>query len=476
MQVNGVTSEQNIEIINGIPVDWSKFKSKTNGKTLEKAKQGYINFCKLIKDNGHKLLSDYVNSKTKVLIDFNCGHEPHWILPNNYKNGIVCIKCAINNRARIQTSKSKEEFLKRLKDNNHKLLSDYVDNKTKVLIDFNCGHEHHWIRPSSYKNGQRCPKCSGRCPEQAKEDLVRLVKEKGHKLLSEYINNAEKVLIDFNCGHEPHWIRPCDYKNGRGCPKCVGNCPEQAKEDFINMLKANGHTLESKYENSNTKVLINFNCGHEAHWIQPYDYKNGRGCPRCSGKCPEQAKEDLINLINKNEHKLLSEYINASTKVLIDFNCGHEPNWTTPSSYKRGVRCPYCKNKGEGALYKLLLDMGYDVHTQKKYEDLKDKRCLPYDFYLPEYNLLIEFDGEHHRQDVKYTSKDMTDFKRDMAEVDSFLKLYDRQRKDKLKDSYAKANGIPLLRVEYNNSKIELDKWKKLISDKIEEIKNNKIA
>lgn len=120
--------------------------------------------------------------------------------------------------------------------------------------------------------------------------------------------------------------------------------------------------------------------------------------------------------------------------------------------------------------------MGYEVHTQKKYENLKDKRCLPYDFYLLEYNLLIEFDGEHHRQDVKYTSKDMTDFKRDMAEVDSFLKLYDRQRKDKLKDSYAKANGIPLLRVEHNNSKIELDKWKKLILDKIEEIKNNKIA
>ena len=287
MQANGVTSEQNIEIINGILVDWNKFKSKASGWNLESSKKGYVNFCKLVKDNGHKLLSDYVDNKTKVLIDYNCGHEPHWI--------------------------------------------------------------------------------------------------------------------------------------------SVGN------------------------------------------------YKNGAGCPKCAGKCPEQAKEDLIKLINENGHKLLSEYINTDTKVLIDFNCGHEPNWTTPNSYKSGTRCPICKNKGEVALYDLLLDMGYEVDTQKSYSDLKDKTLLRYDFYLPKYNLLIELDGEHHRRAVSYKTIDMTELERDMADIDAEIRFYDRKRKDKLKDEYAKVNNTPLLRIEYN-SKIELDKWKKLISDKIEEIKNNKIA
>ena len=348
MQVNGVTSEQNIEIINGIPVDWDKFKSKASGWYLESSKKGYVNFCKLVKDNGHKLLSDYMDNKTKVLIDFNCGHEPHWISVGNYKSG------------------------------------------------------------------HGCPKCAGKCPEQDKEDLIKLINENGHKLLSDYVNNSTKVLIDYNCGHEPNWITPNSYKKGQRCPKCAG-------------------------------------------------------------QCPEQAKEELINLINKNGHKLLSEYINASTKVLIDFNCGHEPHWIKPNSYKNGVRCPYCKNKGEVALYDLLLDMGYEVDTQKSYSDLKDKRCLPYDFYLPKYNLLIELDGDHHRRAISYKTIDMTELERDMADIDAEIRFYDRKRKDKLKDEYAKVNNTPLLRIEYN-SKIELDKWKKLISDKIEEIKNNKIA
>lgn len=53
--------------------------------------------------------------------------------------------------------------------------------------------------------------------------------------------------------------------------------------------------------------------------------------------------------------------------------------------------------------------------------------------------------------------------------MDAFLKLEDRQYKDKLKDDYAKDNNIHLLRIEYN-SKIELDKWKQLIVDKIKKI------
>lgn len=287
MQVNGVTSEQNIEIVNGIPVDWDKFKSKAKRWNLERAKQGYISFCELLYKNNHELLSDYM--------------------------------CAI-----------------------------------------------------------------------------------------------PKVLIDFNCGHEPHSIRPADYKSGQGCPKCAG-------------------------------------------------------------LCREQAKKDLIKLINENGHKLLSEYVNNSTKVLIDFNCGHESHWIRPYHYKRGVRCPLCKNKGEVALYDLLLDMGYEVDTQKTYSDLKDKTLLRYDFYLPKYNLLIELDGGHHRKAVSYKTIDMNELERDMADIDAEIRFYDRKRKDKLKDEYAKVNNTPLLRIEYN-SKIELDKWKKLISDKIEEIKNNKIA
>ena len=194
----------------------NNFKSNAKGKTLERSKKVYIEFIELLKANDHKLLSEYINNSTNVLIDFNCGHEPHWIRLDHYNNGRRCPKCSNQEK----TNKVKENFLNLLEQNNHVLKSEYINTKTKILIDFNCGHKPHWIKPHNYKNGKRCPKCAGKCPEQAKEDLIDLLKENNHILKSEYINSKTKVLIDYNCGHEPNWITPNNYKNGNRCPKC----------------------------------------------------------------------------------------------------------------------------------------------------------------------------------------------------------------------------------------------------------------
>ena len=299
--------------------------------------------------------------------------------------------------------------------------------------------------------------------KQAYIEFVALLETNNHVLKSEYINNSTKVLIDFNCEHEPHWIRPNHYKRGHGCPKCSNHCPEQAKQEFIELLKNNNHVLKSEYVNATTKVLIDFNCDHEFHWLQPNSYKNGIRCPKCSNNCPEQAKQNLIELLKNNNHVLKSTYVNTETKVLIDFNCGHESHWIRPNDYKKGNRCPLCKNKGEAALHKLIQGMNYIVETQKTYNDLKDKQLLRYDFYLPEFNLLIELDGDHHREAIIYKSKNI-----------AISNLEDRIRKDKIKDDYAINNNINLLRIEYNNGKVDIQKWEQLIKDKINEITNQK--
>jgi hypothetical protein len=446
---------ENIEIINGVPVDWIKYK----GGSLAKSKKAYVEFCELLHNNGHALESDYTKNSIKVIVDFNCGHEPHLLTPHNYKKGNRCPKCNGN-----CPEQAKENFIKLINDNGHKLMSEYNGMHKKVLIDYNCGHKPHWVKPSNYKHGNGCPKCSGSCPEQAREFFMEVLKENGHKLLSEYKGTHEKVLIDYLDGSDPYWIYPNSYKNGR---KCLAKCSDKAKEEFFSALYSSNHILLSDYKNTNIKVLIDFKCGHEPHWITPGHYKSGRGCPKCANNTKSQGEEELMKLLETNGHILLSKYVDAHTKVLIDFNCGHKPNLTKPNSYKNGARCPECSgNKGESELHNLLIDMGYEVKTQHKYDDLRDKRLLPYDFYLPKYNLLIELDGEHHRQEIYYKSKnDITD----MDEVDAYLRLCDRQHKDKLKDDYARENNIPLLRIEYN-SKIELDKWKQLILDKINEI------
>ena len=89
---------------------------------------------------------------------------------------------------------------------------------------------------------------------------------------------------------------------------------------------------------------------------------------------------------------------------------------------------------------------------------------------MPKYNLLIELDGEHHREKVTYKTKDMTELEKYLEDIKANERLGNTQYKDKLKDNYAKDNNIPLLRIEYVNGMVELDKWKKLIEDKIKEI------
>lgn len=421
-----------------------------------------------INQNGHKLLSEYVDDRTKVLIDYGCGHDPGWVVPNTYYENSECVKC-------VNLKKFKNRVYKYANSNSHTVLSEIIDTETEVLIDYGCGHDPSLIPAGKYVSGAVCPKCKEEKRHVVINEFMELVNNNGHKLLSEYINSNTKVLIDFNCGHEPHWITPRNYKQGKGCPICVGQSPEQNKKGLIELINKNGHKLLSEYINNSTKVLIDFNCGHEPHWITPVHYRNGYGCPLCYGKSG-QARIDFVNTLKENGHKLLSEYINTQSKALIDFNCGHEPHWIRVSDYKSGKGCPLCKNKGEGALHKLLVDMGYEVHTQKKYKDLKDRGILSYDFYLPEYNLLIELDGDHHRKQVKYTSKDMTELEKDMAKLDAEIRFYDRQRKDRLKDEYARDNNIPLLRIEYNNGKIELDEWKEIILDEIIRLELNNIA
>ena len=404
-----------------------------SGRGAVKSKNAFIGFMELLHENGHELLSNYVNNKTKVLINFGCEHDPRWVRPGDYKRGVRCPKCS--GRCPKQ---AEEEFLNLLRRNNHKLLSEYINNTTKVLINFNCGHDPHWVSPNSYKSGNRCPKCSGLCPKQAEEEFLNLLRRNNHKLLSEYINNTTKVLINFNCGHDPHWVSPNSYKSGNRCPKCSGLCPKQAEEEFLNLLRRNNHKLLSEYINNTTKVLINFNCGHDPHWVSPNSYKIGVRCPKCSGLCPKQAEEEFIALLTKNNHKSLSKYVNATTKVLINFNCGHDPHWISPASYKIGVRCPNCKvSKGEKVILDYLTENEFNVVSQYRIDGYNYK----YDIYIREYNLIVEVHGRQHYEEVDFFSR---------------RTLEEERMNDYRKEKLAVSKGYNYVAIDYKEHKPEL--------------------
>lgn len=420
---------------------------KKNGEYTKHVKRCLDNFAELLNDKGHVLLTHYEGTQIKVLIGFNCGHKPSWIRPNDYMNDHGCQQCGYLKRDMPLQEKAKEEFIQLVKSHGHLLLGEYSTNTTKVPIDFNCGHEPHWITPSDYKSGYGCSRCGGTSSKQSKEDFLKLIESNNHVSLTKYENIRTKVLIDFKCGHKPHWMNPNDYKNGNRCPRCSKRCPEQPKENFLKLVKQNGHILLSEYENTRKKVLIDFKCGHKPHLVIPDRYKIGSRCIKCLGLSPEQSKDKLIQMIKENGHILLSLYVNSGTKVLIDYKCGHEPHWIRPYDYKNGVDCPHCcESKGERIIQEWLNEKNISYETQFKID--KGRKAKKYDIYLPDENLIIEVHGKQHYQYCYYHEK-------------SGKTLCDEQKNDQLKQSRAVGLGFRYMVVDYRegNPKLTLKRF-----------------
>lgn len=68
---------------------------------------------------------------------------------------------------------------------------------------------------------------------------------------------------------------------------------------------------------------------------------------------------------------------------------------------------------------------------------------MRFDFYLPQYNTLIEYDGKQHFEPIEFFGGE-----------EKFNKL---QENDKIKNEYCKNNKIPLIRISYKNQKREIE-------------------
>ena len=51
-------------------IDWSKFKSNAERHNLQKAKNGYVEFCRMLNEVDFELVSDYISSVEKVELKY----------------------------------------------------------------------------------------------------------------------------------------------------------------------------------------------------------------------------------------------------------------------------------------------------------------------------------------------------------------------------------------------------------------------
>lgn len=235
-----------------------------------------------------------------------------------------------------------------------------------------------------------------------------------------------------------------------GCRQCgIERSKDKRKkstEEEIELFrKVHGNRYDySKVKYINIDTPVEIICPeHGSFWQSPYEHQNGADCPRCCGK--NKTKEDFIKeAIEVHGGELYDysevEYVNSTTKVKI-ICPKHGPFWQTPANHlSLASMCPFCAkgcSKGELKVRNCLEKLELEYVPQKTFEGLSDKYPLRFDFYLPKYNTVIEFDGIQHFKP--------TDFGGGKA----YENLSYNRRHDRMKEEYCKKNGINIIRISH---------------------------
>jgi len=263
-----------------------------------------------------------------------------------------------------------------------------------------------------------------------------------------------------------------DHLKGRECSTCGANKSiKNRRSNLSNLIDRSNIEHNNKYDYSLIKSHKSMNdrveiiCPEHGSFFTTLHWhiNKGRGCKQCAIDKITDTKDGFIeksrNVHGDKYNYDKVNYVTSRIKVIItcpkhgDFE--QKPNEHIYS--KNG--CPVCKeSKGEREVRNILKKNGIDFEYQKSFCDLKMVNCLSFDFYLPEYDMCIEYDGEQHFRPVDYWGGKEGFEKR---------KLYDKEKND-----YCKLNNINLIRISYkDNIKIILKRHFQ-INERIKSFKN----
>lgn len=262
-----------------------------------------------------------------------------------------------------------------------------------------------------------------------------------------FINSHIKTKI-FCKEHGYFYKTPKKHiRSGQGCPNCskrIRGLKRRSNLEVFIRKASEIHKNKYIYDQSvytNTRIKIKIGCSEHGYFnILPNQHLHGQGCPKCAvlttARKNTLSKIEVIKKFkeihgNKYSYEKV-EYLNRVSKVVI-ICPKHGEFFQTPGNHINGHGCPYCRNSiGEKEIADFLKSRGIKFERQKKFVECKFKRALPFDFYLPELNICIEFDGIQHFQPA-FNRNNFNDIKRN----------------DNIKNEFCIKNGLKLLRISY---------------------------
>lgn len=296
---------------------------------------------------------------------------------------------------------------------------------------------------------------------------------------SRYVNIDTKVEV-FCKKHKSYFlVTPRNFFKGHGCPKCgkesMAKTQSYTQEEFINRCKE--IFKDRKYDFSKTVYNGSHNfvtviCHekdiygneHGEFQIKAYHLLNGHGCRKCLNDYNrKRCSYTFEEFANKVRDKFgdgfdLSKvnYVNNRTKVEIKCKTCGKTMKTTPYVFLKGCGCYFCNGPIlEVEINRLLTDNNLKYIYQ--YKNKKMLGALSLDFYIPDFNVAIECQGEQHFRPIEW-----------WGGVDSFNRLKER---DIRKYELCKKNGIKIL--YYTNARHYPHNYIDNIYDNKDEILNN---
>ena len=200
---------------------------------------------------------------------------------------------------------------------------------------------------------------------------------------------------------------------------------------------------ESVYINNKTKIKIK--CYKHGYFFQtPNDHKSGKGCPKCGRikqtnkrKCSVDYQKNKFKEIHNNKYIYYwKTYKSNTTKMKMKCKKCGTIFFQTPKKHKLIKCCAFCAGtKGEQKIMKVLQENKVNYIFQHKFIDCKNKLPLPFDFFIPSYNICIEYDGEGHFEKFRYHNAEN--------------KFIETKINDNIKTKYCESNNIKLIRIPY---------------------------
>ena len=409
-----------------------------------------------------EILSEYKNWNTKVKCRCKvCGNE--WdgtVSCLLYGNG--CKICGHVKRWDSRGRKTTQDVIRQVAEISPDItvLGEYTGYHDK--IDCKCEkHNTFWeIQVSTLVTGAtNCPDCQ---LEKIREKFAldkNYVYKKLHncnpylEVRSEYKNTTDKIdlycsIHDFNFSAAPSSFL---YKESLCCPMCMCENNKYTKlfsEDLYNYYVEDvyGYIYKGR-EIIDGRAMISFLCKkHIDKGIQKIPFHNIKTSKCCCRYCTGYLRStDDFKIMLKDKQpsvSILGEYKSAHDRIECKCNiCNHVWN---PIVYNllSGYGCPNCKSSSsERKVGEILTKFGINYVSQKRFDDCKDKNTLPFDYYLPDNNIAIEYDGEQHYMPVNWNGQ-MTD-----QELMNALQL--TQKHDEIKTDYCTRNNIGLIRIPY---------------------------